>query len=155
MLISAIRDEIITETGGDTSDTTLQAVVLSFINNCLRRFPRHISDKAITAVKSGSLSSAATTMTLPSGTTRVRPNGIWYETSDLQRIEIKQLKNREDFNLYYRGNASGAPQYAHIYGTTVEFNRKADQAYTVYFDCYKEIADVVAGDTLALALHHI
>ena len=39
MLISEMRDEIIVEIGGDSSDTTLLANILQFIRTGLRRFP--------------------------------------------------------------------------------------------------------------------
>lgn len=146
MLISDIRDEIISEIGQDTSDTDFQTKMLKYMKSALRRFPRFARNRMLVSTKSGSLSAAASTMSLPDTIVSVRK--CWYQTTDNRRVEITR-PGTDTFTEEYRGNGSGAPNYFIVRQDTVEFDRPADQAYTIYFESFIEIDDVAAGDTWA------
>lgn len=146
MLISEIISDAIGDVGGDTTDSELVAHFLRFTKSALRRFPRWCRGRLIRTKKSGTLSAAATTMTLPSGTRGIQE--VFYQDSNGKRIEIL-MPGVVEFNRQYAANESGPPQYCIIRGTEVEFSRKADAAYTIYFDCQGEISSVSSGDTWA------
>jgi hypothetical protein len=146
MLISEIRDEIITEVGGDTSDTALQDKVLGFIKSTLRRLPKNCQDRSLVAIKTATLSLAAQTATLPANFIRERE---LYYVDGGARKKITVIRDTEMFNERYRSDSSGRPEYCRIYGTTIEFSRPADAAYTIYIDCFQSVDSVVAGDTFA------
>lgn len=144
MLISEIRDDIILDIGGDADDTELQTKVLAWIKSALRRFPRWCRGRLLRTTKSGTLSAAATTMTLPTGTRQIFQ--VYYLTSDNKRIEIT-MPGLKFFNEQYRGNDTGVPEYCIVRGNTVEFNRKNDSARTIYFEAQGEISSVSSSDT--------
>lgn len=146
MLISEIIDEIISEIGGDSSDTNLQTKVLGYIKSALRRFPQKARSRSLVSKKSVTLSAAAQTANTPSNFIQERM--LWYESGGV-RQEIIVKRDTKEFNLVYRSDVVGAPEYCRIYGTTIEFNRVADQEYTVYVDCFVEIDSVSVGDTWA------
>lgn len=144
MLISDIRDEIISEVGGDVDDTDLQDKVLGFIVSSLRRLPDKARVRTVISKKSVTLSSGLQTATLPDGFLEERV--VWYET-DGARKNIDLPKDTRDFNAAYTTSGSGAPSLARIYGTIIEFDKPADQDYTIYIDCFVECDDVDAADT--------
>lgn len=143
MLISEIRDEIISEIGGDTSDTELQTKILGFMKAALRRFPRHTRNRMIRGTKSGTLSAAATTMSLPSGVVSIEKA---YFEDEGKRVEIVRPK-LDRFTEEYRGEGVGQPQFFIVRQGTVEFNRKNDASRTIYFEAMIEIDSISAGDT--------
>lgn len=147
MLISEIRDEIITEVGGDTADTALQTKVLGFIKSALRRFPQNARARSIVSKKSASLSASSQTVSTPTGFMQER--ALWREDSDGTRHDITVVKDTRLFNEKYRTDTVGEPEFCRIYGTTIEFHRPANAAYTIYIDCFIEIDNVAAADTWA------
>ena|SRR3990167_5431114 len=145
MLISAIRDEAIDEVGGDSSDTAVQTKFLGYIKSALRRFPQNSRSRSIVSKKSVSLAAAAQTASTPSGFMQER--SLWYEDSDGSRHEVTVIKDVALFNAKYKSSVSGAPEFCRFYGTTIEFSRPTNAAYTVYVDCFIEIDAVAAADT--------
>ena len=147
MLFSALIDEVIGEVGDDVDDSDLETKVLGFVKSALRRFPQNARARSIISKKSVSLASAAQTGTIPSGF--IQERAAWYEDSEGVRHDITIIRDTKLFNERYRTNVSGAPEFCRFYGTTIEFNRPANQAYTVYVDCFIEIDNVAAADTFA------
>lgn len=145
MQISEIRDEIISEVGGDVTDSDLQAKVLGFMKSALRRFPRFTRNRMLRSQKTATLAAGAQTVAVPSGVVDILQ--AFYVT-DGRREEITRPKLAR-FNEEYRTNVTGHPNYFIVRGATVEFDRLADQAYTIHFECNAEIDAVAAGDTWA------
>ena len=145
MLISDLRDEIITEVGGDVSDSDLQAKVIGFIKSALRRFPRFSRNRMVRAQKTATLSAGGQTVAVPSGVVDILQAFYVY---DGRREEITRPKLSR-FNEEYRTDEVGHPYYFIIRGAEVEFDRPADMEYTIYFECNIEIDAVAASDTWA------
>jgi hypothetical protein len=141
VLFSTIRDEIITEVGGDTSDSTLQTLVLGFIKSALRRFPRHTRSRFLLATKSVTLSAGSYYAALPAGF--IRELAVYY-LSDGGRKDIPKTDN---YNEQFNSTTTSAPSGYRIFGSNIEFLHSADQTYTIYIECSAEIDDVVAGDS--------
>ena len=146
MLISTIRDEIITEIGGDTADTVLATKILQFINSALRRFPLWTRSRFMYTTHSGTLSSGSSSISLPSNTLTER---VVYYISSGNQLRIERSASHEWFNDARNTGATGAPNYYEIIGQTMYFDRTADADYTIYLECQQEQDGVLAGDTLA------
>jgi hypothetical protein len=141
VLFSTIRDEIITEVGGDTSDSTLQTLVLGFIKSALRRFPRHTRSRFLLATKSVTLSAGSYYAALPSGF--IRELAVFY----LSGGGRKDIPKTDDYNEQFNSTSLTPPSGYRIFGSNIEFVHSADQSYTIYIECSAEIDDVVAGDS--------
>ncbi len=146
MLVSAIVTEIITDVGGDTSDTDLTSRVLGYMKSSLRRLPDYYRDKSLKRVSSLSLASGDQTVSLPSGF--LSEVAVWREYQN-RRQHITIQKDRQHFNDRYRTDSSGAPEHVYLYASTMEFDKTADQAYTIYLENFYEIDDIDSGDTFA------
>lgn len=146
MLISEIRDEIIQEVGGDTADTTLASLMLGFIKGGLRILVTKARSRVLVGVSSMTLSSGSNTATAPTGFIKeVSDQSVW-RVNDGERISILRYQ-RDNFQEIFSSQSVGVPVYFRVYAKTFEFNRKADQNYTIYVEHFKEISDVAAGDT--------
>lgn len=145
MTIQDIIDEVIQQVGGDVDDTELSTKLLIDAKSALRRFPIFRKTGICKSIASGSLYSAASTMTKPSGVVQIIGDA-WIEENG-NRFEIIHEKNEANFRDIYRGSSSGRPQYFHLVANsnTIEFDRKADQAYTVYFPALISIANITAA----------
>lgn len=143
MTIDDIIDELVLETGGDSDDTELRATWLSLIKAALRRFPRHAQNRMFRSKESGSLIAAAQTMNLPDGVVMV--DIVFYESEGKRFVLDRPKVDR--FTELYNSSVTGAPQAFIIRGNVVEFDRVADQAYTIYFESFVSIDDVAADDT--------
>ena len=143
MLISAIITEIVQETGGDTSDTDLAALILTCIKGALRRFPLFSRTRGIKTTSSISLTSGASSTSLPSGFIN-EEKVYWLENGARRNIE-----DHPNFSGIVNTQDTGVPAYYEIVGATIYFDRKADKDYTIYIEHFKEIDAVAAGDTWA------
>jgi hypothetical protein len=144
MLISTLRDEIITEIGGDTSDTAFATKILQFMNSALRRFPLWTRSRFMFTTKNGTLTSGQYSLTLPSG--MVHERDVYY-ISEGNRMRIDKAPSNDYFNEAFNSSALGKPNLYRIIGQTVEFDRTADATYTIYFECVQEKDAVLAADT--------
>jgi hypothetical protein len=144
MLISDIVTELITETGGDTSDTSLATLFLGFLKSTLRRLPRHTRTRYLYATKTSTLSSGSYYVSLPTGF--IRERDVYYIDSG-SRVDIPQL-SFDEFNEQFNSTSTGGPQGYRIVGNTVEFLRTADKDYTIYFECTQEIDNISVSDTV-------
>lgn len=143
MTFATIRNEIITEVGGDTSDTSLQTLILGFIKSTLRRFPRHTRSRFLNTTKFVTLASGSSSATLPSGF--IREQAVYYVDNG-GRIDIPKL-SFDDFNRQFNSISVSEPTGYRIIGSTIEFLTSADKAYTIYLECSAEIDDIAAGDS--------
>lgn len=143
MLFSAIVTEIIKETGGDINDTDLQTLIFGFLKSALRRFPRHTRSRFILSTKSASLSSGNYSITLPTGF--IRERSVYYiDEGERKTIDITSF---DQFNELFSSTSTGSPKEYRIIGSTMEFTRSADKAYTIYIEGSYEIDDVLVTDT--------
>jgi hypothetical protein len=143
MLLADIRAEIISEVGADAADTALATKVDGFIKSALRRFPLLTRARFMLSIKTATLAAGAQTVELPTGF--ISERDIWYQSGG-DRLRCEQALS-DVFNDMYTSESVGAPEYYRIYGTTVEFHRKADQAYTLYFECFADPSDVTSASS--------
>ena len=144
MLISEMRDEIIVEIGGDSSDTTLLANILQFIRTGLRRFPLISKQRLLLTTKYASLSAGEQTLTMP--TDFITERAVYYVSSGKRKRITKQYTN--DFNDSFNSDASSdAISTYRIIDDYMEFSVKAETATTIYIEYYKEVDDVDLTDT--------
>lgn len=152
MLISEIRDEIIADVGGDTTDTGLQTTVLGCIKDGLGRLPAYLRARALVTVGTLTLSAGSGSVSISTLTGFKKERLVWYVSSG-QRVEV-YYKKRDVFNTF-KNTTVGNPEYYSIYETTLEVNRNADVDYTLYVDYFKHVRAVAASDTFAGADEHI
>ncbi len=145
MVVSTVRDEIITEVGADTSDTALQTKVLGFMNSAMRKFPLWARSVFMYTTKTASLFSGGSSVTLPTGVLGIRD--VYY-LSDNNHVRIEKPPSNDYFNDATNTSTTGAPHFYRVVGQTVEFDRTADVAYTIYFECQQEKDALGAGDTV-------
>ncbi len=145
MVVSTIRDEIIVEVGADTSDTAVQTKVLQFMNSAMRKFPLWTRSLFMYTTKTATLSSGGSSLSLPSGVVGIRD--VYY-ISDSNRLRIEKPPSNTYFNDATNTSTTGAPHFYNIVGQTVYFDRSADKAYTIYFECQQEKDGLVSGDTV-------
>jgi len=145
MLFSVIRDEIITEVGGSTSDSGLQTLIFGFMKSALRRFPRHTRSRILIDIAYATLSQGEQTLPVPSDFVRERQ--VYYLDSNNKRVEIDKLSFDEFNEQYNAGSGSQSkPKGYRIYGSTIEFIHQADGTYTVYLEYYKSVDDIETTD---------
>jgi hypothetical protein len=93
------------------------------------------------SIKTATLAAGAQTVSIPDGF--ISERDVWVMSGGNRLRCEKALP--EVFNDMYTSDSVGAPLYYRIYGTTIEFYRKADQAYTVYFECFADPSDVTSA----------
>lgn len=144
MLISTMITEIISETGGDTSDTTLQTLIYGFIKSAMRRLPRHTRTRLLIDTSYATLSSGSHYIyPLPSDFIKER---YVYYINNGNRINIPKL-SFDDFNSQFNSTATGSPQSGYrIIGDKVEFLRSADQDYVIYIEYFKSVDEIATTD---------
>lgn len=142
MLISEIRDEIIDEVGQDNTDTIIQGKIFNFIKSALRKLPRHLRDRCLITISYATLSSGEYSLSVPP--TFVSERQIWY-TDGGERKDIEKV-DRPQFNSLFNENTTGVPQYYSIFGKMIEFDRKANQDYTIECEFFKSPGDVALAD---------
>jgi len=148
LTISQIITEIVTEVGGDTSDSDFAASMLVFFKSGIRKVPIFARDRLILTQEEITLSASAQTLDL-STTTKgfIRENHVWYVGDNGVRVKISQPPSREYFNNLYNTNSTGKPTYYIINGKTMQFEKKADEDLTIGIEFFKELSDIATGDT--------
>lgn len=141
MIISDIINEVISEVGGDTSDTDLQAKMLIFAKGALRRFPLFSKARLLTIISYATLTAGQNYLTTP--TYFIDETKLWYEESG-KRHEILR-KNESEFMAIVDTTATGAPQYYHIVGNVIEFDKNADQDRIIYIEHKGEVDDITSA----------
>jgi len=144
MTVQEIRDEIIVEIGGDSSDTTLLANILQFIKTGLRRFPLFSKQRLLLTTKYATLSAGEQTLTLPSDF--ISERAIYHVKSGKRKRIEKQYTNT--FNDSFSSDASSDTISGYrIIDDYIEFTVKAETTLTIYIEYYKEVDDVSLTDT--------
>lgn len=147
MLVSDLVKEI-TDVTGD-ADSTTQDKILIFVKDALRRIPRFAKHRSIINRTTLSLSNNAQTVSISSLTDFFEEYSMWIEVDGRREFIIKP--NKDEFNKIYSSNATGRPQLFRIISNanTIEFERKADQAYTITFEYLGTSSVITTGTTLA------
>ena len=143
MIISDIITEVITEVGGDTSDTDLASKFLTFAKGALRRFPLFSKSRLLYITSYATLAAGANYITVP--TYFLDERAVWYEESGARQIIEK--KDDDKFAQIVNTSSSGAPQFYHITNNTIEFDRNNDSARVIYVEHASEVDDVNAAST--------
>lgn len=144
MTIQDIIDEVVGEVGGDSDDSGLQSKMLAMAKGALRRMIRHTRQRAFITTSSVTLSSGSSSASLPSGFIRELPDGGVYRVSSGSRIEIEKHPH---FNSIVNTETAAVPSYYEIRGSTIYFDRKADQDYTIYIVHFQEIDSITLATT--------
>lgn len=146
MLISEIIAEIQLEVGGDSADTTLGTLLLGFMKGALRMLPLGARDRTLVGIETATLAASGQSITLPTGFIKeVSDQSIWYV--DGGHREIIQRYQADNFRQIYSTGITGNPSYYRIYGKTMEFDVKSQEARTIYCECFKEVSSILTTDT--------
>jgi hypothetical protein len=143
MLISDIIAEVISEVGGDSSDTALSTKVYGYLKSALRRLPKEARNRCLVAILEQSIADQAVSLSLP--TDFLDERDVWY-VSEGKRQPIDFLE-RKKFNDTVNTNSSGTPVYYSVYGKTLEFDKKLNGAFTIGIEYYKSVWNVLTTDT--------
>lgn len=141
MLISAIITEILSDVGADTSDTTLAGKALIWVKDALRMFPMFTRSRLLVTTSTVSLPLGLNYAALPTGFLSEK---VIYRTENGANTIIELSSN---FQSIVNTENTGKPDFYHIIGSTIYFDKKADAAYSIYIEHTKEVDDVAAGDT--------
>ncbi|MFA6142506.1 MAG: hypothetical protein WC738_04335 [Candidatus Omnitrophota bacterium] len=141
MKIQDITNEIISETGGDSTDTDLYTKMFGFLKAALRRLPRFVLTRTLLSTASVSLSALANSASLPAGF--VKERFVYRKDTGGQKIEIKH-SNYEEFNKV-NNDLTGSIYFYDIVGKTIYFDHKAEAADTIYVECFKNDTSALAG----------
>jgi len=142
MLISEIINELITETGGDTSNTDLAALWLIFLKGAFRRLPVNVRHRSIVATYTDTLSAGNNSLSLQSNFVGLRNNEV-YRVNGNYRLPISVLPPSE-FNKFYR-DASGTPSYCRVIDKTLYFEISAIEDYSIFYEYFKDVSDGLAS----------
>ena len=148
MLVSALIAEITTETGD--SDSTTQDKILVFIKDALRVLTRFVKERSIINRTTLSLTSGAQTVDISSLVDFREEYALWIEVNGRRNPIIRT--SRDTFNIIYSSNSTGRPELYRIISNanTIEFERKADQAYTINLEYFGETSVITTGSTLSM-----
>lgn len=147
MTVQELIDEITTKTGD--SDSTTESKILGAIKSALRRIPRQAKERSVINRTTLSLASGAQTIDISSLTDFFEEYSMWTEVDGKRRFITKVSKDK--FNLEYSSNATGRPEMFRIISNanTIEFERKADKAYTITFEYFGNSSNVTTASTLS------
>jgi len=134
MLISEIRDELISEVGGDSDDTELQTKIFGFIKSAMRQLPRHVLSRTLLTTASVSLSANANSVSLPSDF--VSERYVYRKNTEGKPVEIRKLS----WTKFHEENPTiaGSIYYYTIRGKTIYFDKKSVSADTIYIEHFKQ-----------------
>lgn len=143
MLVSAVLQEIIDEAILDLTTTEM----LPYMKSALRQISTLLKYRGFLTEGTLSVAVAAQSASLSSLTAGfIKERNVWYVSSG-QRNPIHRPQSSQYFDNVYNSNGSGKPNYYKIEGTTIYFDQRLDEAVTVGLDYFKEISNVVLGDT--------
>ena len=141
MLISDIITEIITEVGGDVSDSALIAKMLIFVKGALRRFPLFARSRLLYVTSYATLPAGVNYITTP--TYFLDERLVWYEENG-QRKVIDKVTD-DVFARNVNNQVSGPPRYYHIANNVIEFNVNNDVERVIYVEHLGEVDNVTAS----------
>lgn len=143
MTVQQIIDEIQAESVIDLADATL----LNHFKAGLRYISSLIEDRVFLAEGTITLSSGAQTASLGGlSSAFTKERHVWY-VSEGARVTIAKPPSLAYFHDVYTTTGTGKPSYYRIRGTTIQFDKLADEAVTIGLDYFKEISAVALVDT--------
>lgn len=144
MLISEIRDEVMTDVGADVNDSTLANKIFSFIKSSLRRFPSYMQNKCLQSKKTVAITTGQQTFSYPQNTISIE--SVYFE-KDGKRKEVFQAKDSVFFNSIHNTTEKKEPTGYFVYGNLIELSNPSDSSYTLNFNTISEIDSVSLSDT--------
>lgn len=142
MLVSAVLQEIIDEAILDL--TTAQMLV--YFKSGLRQMSTLLKYRGFLTTGELSVAAAAQSASLTTLTGFIFERSVWYLSSGV-RIPIVAPQSTQYFDSIRSTNGGGKPNYYKIVGTNIEFEIPLDEPVTVGLEYFKEISNVVLGDT--------
>lgn len=143
MLISAVLQELIDEAVLDLTTTGM----LVYMKSGLRQLATVLKYRGFMTEGTLSVATSAQTASLASLSAGfVREISVWYVSNGL-RVTIEKPQSIPYYNSIRTTNVGGKPQFYKIEGTTMDFDRPADEPLTVGIDYFKEISAVALTDT--------
>lgn len=143
MTVQQIIDEIQAESVIDLADATL----LNHFKAGLRYISSLIEDRVFLAEGTVTLLSGYQTASLGGlSSAFTKERHVWY-VSGGARVPIIKAPSLAYFHDVYTTTGTGKPSYYRIYGTTIQFDKLADEAVTIGLDYFKEISSVALVDT--------
>lgn len=140
MIISSILSEVAQEIGADTTDTGLQAILLTCAKGALRRFPLFAKSRLLYITSYATLTAGTNYLTTPPYFLDERE--VWYEDSGMKKIIHK--KEDHEFALIVNTSASGNPEFYRIINNVIEFDKNAASDMVIYVEHLGEVDDVTA-----------
>ena len=147
MIISDILTEIITEVGGDTSDSTLAANMLLFFKAGLREIPAFVRDRNFYFTSTYTLPAASNTLDLSNFPGFIREREVWFQGDNLVHIPIYVPPSLQYFQKIVTPLSPGKPFYRIIYAQTMQFDKKVDAGVIIGMDYLKAVSSITAADT--------
>jgi hypothetical protein len=133
MTIQEIRDEIVEETAGDSSDADLLTRIFNVIRAAIRRLPKHVLSRTLSTIESVSLAAGDNNAALPTGF--IKETYIYRKGPDGNKIKIDKA-SPDVFNSINDTTSGDIFKYR-IIGKTIYFDRKTIETDTVYIECFK------------------
>ena len=147
MIISDIITEILTEVGGDSSDTTLVDNMLVYFKSGLREIPALVRDRNFYFTSTYTLPAASNTMALSNFPGFIREREVWFQGDNLVHIPIYVPPSLQYFQKIVTPNSPGKPFYRIIYGQTMQFDKKVDAGVIIGIDYLKAVSSITVSDT--------
>jgi len=141
MIMSDVINEVISEVGGDVTDTTLSAKMLIFAKGALRRFPLFTKSRLLYVTSYATLVAGINYITTPDHF--LDEKQVWYEESGERKIIKKVADNT--FSQIINTSSSGTPGYYHIANNVIEFDKNSDTDRVIYIEHLCEVDDVTAS----------
>lgn len=133
MTIQEIRDEIVEEIGGDSSDADLLTRIFNVIRAAIRRLPKHVLARTLATVENVSLVAGSSSASLPAAF--IKETYIYRKGADGQKIKIDKL-SAERFNEINDTDTGDIFKYR-IIAKTIYFDKKTIADDTIYIECFK------------------
>lgn len=133
MTIQEIRDEIVEEIAGDSSDTDLLTRIFNVIKAAIRRLPKHVISRTLATIESVSLVAGDNNAPLPTGF--IKESYVYRKGADGNKIKINKA-SADRFNEINDTTPGDISEYR-IIGKTMYFDKKTISAETIYIECFK------------------
>lgn len=147
MIINDILAEIISEVGGDASDTTLTTKMLGFFKAGYRHLPAFCRDRNFLGQDTLIVTSGTSTGDLDDIDGFIREREVWFVGDNLIHIPIYKPPSTMYWHKVVTPNSQGKPFYYRIYDRTIELDKKAAGDLTIGIDYFKAVSVITGTDT--------
>ena len=148
LTIDNILDEIIAEVGGDTTDSAFKTLMLGFMKTGIRHIPALIRSRLFITIQTKTLAALAYSIDLSSlDPGFIKERAVWWVTTENKRQAINLANSHSQFNDIFNQNANGTPRVYRVYDKTMEFDRSANQQYTIGIEYFKEVSAISTSNT--------